>query len=92
MGSGVFSKFKCTICVCIVGMGHKTITISDKAYTTLKKRKRGGSFTDVILREFAESNADRILAVVMGPKFPDKELEENVMRASEAHRKIFMMR
>ena len=55
-------------------MGHKTITISDEAYATLKRRKKEGeSFTDVILREFAESNADKILSVVMGADFPDKE-------------------
>lgn len=74
-------------------MGHKTITISDEAYATLKRRKREGeSFTDVILRELAESNADRILSVVMGPDFPDKELAENVRQASEEHRKSFRMR
>jgi predicted CopG family antitoxin len=63
--------------------GHKTLTISGEAYATLKKRKKGSeSFTDVILREFAEGNADRILSVVMGPGFPDSELAENVKRAS----------
>lgn len=74
-------------------MGHKTITISDQAYATLKrKKKEGESFTDVILRELAEGNADRILSVVMGPDFPDRELAENVRRASEEHRKSFRMR
>lgn len=74
-------------------MGHKTITISDEAYATLKRRRKGSeSFTEVILREFAEGNADKILSVVMGPDFPDKELAENVRRASEEHRKSFRMR
>lgn len=74
-------------------MGHRTITISDEAYATLKKRKKEGeSFTDVILREFAEGNADRILSVVMSSDFPDKELAENVKQASEEHRKTFKMR
>ncbi len=74
-------------------LGHKTITISDEAYATLKRRrKEGESFTEVILREFAESNADKILSVVMGPDFPDKELAENVRQASEEHRKSFKMR
>ena len=74
-------------------MGHRTITISDQAYTTLKrKKKEGESFTDVILREFAEGNADRILSVVMSQDFPDRELAENVRQASEEHRKRFRMR
>ena len=74
-------------------MGHRTITISDQAYTTLKrKKKEGESFTDVILREFAEGNADRILSVVMSQDFPDGELAENVRQASEEHRKRFRMR
>jgi predicted CopG family antitoxin len=118
-------------------MGHKTITISDEAYATLKslvndvdvlemypeaggeeslsdkagtmggervsmmmaallpadfhgrRRRKGESFSNVILRKLAESNADRILSVVMGPDFPDKELAENVRQASEEHRKSF---
>lgn len=74
-------------------MSHKTITISDKAYATLKRRKKDGeSFTDVILREFAEGNADRILSVVMSQHFPDRELAENVKHASEEHRRRFKMR
>lgn len=74
-------------------MGHRTITISDQAYATLKrKKKEGESFTDVILRELAEGNADRILSVVMSPDFPDRELAENVRHASEEHRKRFRMR
>ena len=74
-------------------MGHKTITISDEAYSTLKRRKKvGESFTEVILREFKEGNADRILSIVTGPDFPDKELAENIRQASEEHRKNFRMR
>ena len=74
-------------------MSHKTITISDKAYVTLKRRKKEGeSFTDVILREFAEGNADKILSVVMGQDFPDRELAENIRHASEEHRKHFKIR
>lgn len=81
------------ICVCMIAMGHKTITISDEAYATLRrKKKEGESFTDVILRELADSNADKILSVVMGPDFPDKELAENVRQATEEHRKNFRMR
>jgi predicted CopG family antitoxin len=73
--------------------GHRTITISDQAYTTLKrKKKEGESFTDVILRELAEGNADWILSVVMSPDFPDRELAENVRKSSEEHRKRFRMR
>ena len=75
-------------------MGHKTITISDEAYAALRKRRKNEneSFTKVILREFAEGNADRILSVVMGPDFPDNELAENVRLASKEHRKKFKMR
>jgi predicted CopG family antitoxin len=74
-------------------MSHKTITISDKAYVTLKRRKKEGeSFTDVILREFAEGNADKILSVVMGQDFPDRELAENIRHASKEHRKHFKIR
>lgn len=77
----------------MIAMGHKTITISDEAYATLRrKKKEGESFTDVILRELADSNADKILSVVMGPDFPDKELAENVRQATEEHRKNFRMR
>ena len=86
-------KFKCTVCVFIIAVSHKTITISDEAYATLKRRKKEGeSFTDVILREFAEGNADRILSVVMSHGFPDGELAKNVRQASEEHRKNFQMR
>ena len=74
-------------------MGRKTITISDEAYATLKRRRKAGeSFTEVTLREFAEGNADKILSIVMTPKFPDRELAENVRRASNEHRKNFRMR
>ncbi len=80
------------MCMYII-MSHKTITISDKAYSTLKRRKKEGeSFTDVILREFTEGNADKILSVVMGQGFPDKELAENVRQASLEHRKRFKIR
>lgn len=76
-----------------ITMSHKTITISDKAYSTLKRRKKEGeSFTDVILREFAEGNADRILSIVMSQDFPDRELAENVRKASLEHRKRFKIR
>lgn len=81
-----------SLCMYIT-MSHKTITISDKAYSTLKRRKKEGeSFTDVILREFAEGNADRILSIVMSQDFPDRELAENVRKASLEHRKRFKIR
>lgn len=74
-------------------MGHRTITISDEAYRVLKRRKKEGeSFTEVILREFPEGNADKILSIVLGPGFPDKELSENVRHASREMRKNFRMR
>jgi predicted CopG family antitoxin len=74
-------------------MGHRTITISDEAYLALKrKKKEGESFTEVILREFAGGNAGKILSVVMGPDFPDKELADNVRQASREMRKNFKMR
>jgi predicted CopG family antitoxin len=83
---------KYTACVCNI-MGHKTITISDEAYRALKRRKKEDeSFTEVILREFSEGNAERILSIVTDPGFPDKELAENVRQASREHRQKFKVR
>ena len=70
----------------------KTIMISDKAYNVLKKRKKQDeSFTDVILREFPESNASEILAIVRELK-PDPELSKNIRQASMELRKNFKIR
>ncbi len=50
---------------CIYIMVHKTITISLKAYTLLKKHKRSDkeSFTDVIIR-------------LLAPKYKSKEIRK----------------
>ncbi|HEX9846754.1 MAG TPA: hypothetical protein VGA92_09905 [Candidatus Nitrosotenuis sp.] len=42
--------------------------------------------------ENTKGNADRILSVVMGQNFPDRELAENIRQASEERRKHFKIR
>lgn len=85
-------KLKYADCVEINYNMARTITIYDNAYNALKKRKKQDeSFTDVILREFSEGNAGKILAVVRELK-PDPELAKNIRQASRKHRRNFKIR
>ncbi len=56
-------------------MSHRTLTISEEAYTALKKLKRKGeSFSDVILRITRSSG---LLEYIESAKFP-QDLADNI--------------
>ncbi|WP_290598268.1 MULTISPECIES: antitoxin VapB family protein [unclassified Archaeoglobus] len=56
-------------------MAHKTLTISEEAYNALKKlKKRGESFSDVILRI---TKSVSLLEYVESAEFP-QELADNI--------------
>jgi len=63
-------------------MPHRTITVSEKAYKALSKRKGPGeSFTEVILRLASErGEAPKLLALIRGME-ADEELARNVEEA-----------
>ena len=64
-------------------MGTTTISLSDEAYNLLKAQKRKGeSFSDLILRKFSRGNPSAILAY-LSMKAPDMDLASSIERASE---------
>jgi predicted CopG family antitoxin len=74
-------------------MGSVTITISDRAYKLLKAQKRKGeSFSDVILRTFPRGHPARILAYLEdSPPISDKTAQ-SIREASEEMRRNFNLR
>lgn len=74
-------------------MPYRTITLSEEAYRVLKRRKKQGeSFTDLVLREFAEQgNAGHILSALNTLEFPS-DFADNAREASKELRKNFKMR
>ena len=59
-------------------MAHKTLTISEEAYTALARLKeRRESFTDVILRLTAKARRGTLLDYVRSMQ-PDEEFAENL--------------
>jgi predicted CopG family antitoxin len=74
-------------------MPYRTVTLSEEAYQALKRKKRPGeSFTDLVLREFAQQgNAGHILSVLKTIEFPP-DFAESVAKASKELRKNFKIR
>jgi predicted CopG family antitoxin len=71
-------------------MRSTTITISDAAYAILKvQKKKGESFSDVILRAFPQGNAARILAVLDDLPALDRATAERIEKVSKDVRRSF---
>jgi predicted CopG family antitoxin len=68
-------------------MAHKTLTISEEAYNALSHLKnQNESFTDVILRLSKQREAGR-LSDYIKTIAPDRELADNIEKASRRLRK-----
>ncbi|MCK4780585.1 MAG: hypothetical protein KAT57_10375 [Candidatus Lokiarchaeota archaeon] len=69
-------------------MTHKTITISLKAYTLLKKEKRSQkeSFTDVIIRLLAPKYKSKGIKSLFGCLKDHEEEWENILEHIYKHR------
>lgn len=65
----------------------KPVMLSEEAYNALKAEKRKGeSFSDVILRKFKKGNAGMILAYLK-ERGPNTDLADSVERESQRLRK-----
>jgi predicted CopG family antitoxin len=70
-------------------MTRKNLTISEEAYNALSRRKRQTeSFSDVILRLAKISKERGTLSAYLKKIGPDRELANNVERASHRLRKV----
>lgn len=69
-------------------MAHKTITISEEAYSALVQRKKENeSFTDVILRVTSDRGKASSLLKLVESWQPDEDLAKNVESAMKRMRK-----
>jgi len=74
-------------------MGHRNITISDRAYEELARRKRTKeSFTDVILRLTSDTGSAAALLAFMEKLPPSEELAKNIEITSASTRKAALRR
>ena len=68
-------------------MGFKTVSLSDEAYNALKKKKKKGeSFNDLILRLVSEPDQKDILSLAGSWKGSDEEAE-NILNIIYENRK-----
>jgi len=70
-----------------------SITITEEAYKALKRKKRETeSFTDVILRLTGEGNIRQFRELLESNDFPDRELADNIEKASKEFGENFKLR
>lgn len=74
-------------------MATHSITITEEAYKALKRKKRETeSFTDVILRLTGEGNIRQFRELLESKDFPDRELADNIEKASKEFGENFKLR
>jgi predicted CopG family antitoxin len=73
-------------------MGFKTISLSDEAYNALKKKKlKGESFNDLVLRLVSEPKQDEILSL-SGLWKGSEEETESILEGIYNNRKTAVLR